>query len=76
MRKKYPDLRPSFVDGFSAAQHERVVSGDLDLAILYSDRTLGPLPTTPLLTEDLMLVGPLAQRCALAPPPTCYAIGR
>ncbi len=58
LRKKYPDLRPSFVDGFSAAQHERVVSGDLDLAILYSDRTIGPLPTTPLLTEDLMLVGP------------------
>jgi len=59
LRQKYPDLRPVFVDGFSAALHERVVSGDLDMAILYSDRSIGPLPMTPLLTENLMLVGPV-----------------
>jgi LysR family nitrogen assimilation transcriptional regulator len=58
LRRKYPGLRPHFVDGFSAVLHARTLSGDLDLAALYDDRTIGPLATTPLLTETLMLVGP------------------
>jgi LysR family nitrogen assimilation transcriptional regulator len=58
LRDKYPKLRPHFMDGFSAALHTRAISGDLDLAILYDDRAIGPLAATPLLTEPLMLIGP------------------
>ena len=55
LRRKYPNLRPSFVDGFSAALHARLATGDLDLAVLYEDRSIAPLPVTPLLSEDLVL---------------------
>jgi LysR family transcriptional regulator, nitrogen assimilation regulatory protein len=58
LREKYPRLRPHFVEGFSAVLHARTLSGELDLAALYDDRAIGPLATTPLLAENLMLVGP------------------
>lgn len=58
LRQKYPGLRAHFVDGFSAQLHERCISGDVDLAVLYEDRALGPLVTKLLLSEDLMLIGP------------------
>jgi LysR family nitrogen assimilation transcriptional regulator len=59
LRDKYPRLRPHFVDGFSAVLHARTLAGDLDLAALYDDRAIGPLATSPLLSEDLALVGPM-----------------
>jgi LysR family transcriptional regulator, nitrogen assimilation regulatory protein len=58
LREKYPKLRPHFMDGFSAGLHARTLAGELDLAILYDDRAIGPLAATPLLTEPLMLIGP------------------
>jgi len=58
LRDKYPRLKPHFVDGFSAVLHARTLAGDLDLAALYDDRTIGPLATAPLLSEALVLVGP------------------
>jgi len=54
---RYPALRLHFVDAFSAAIHKRTLAGELDLAILYEDRALGPLTATPLLAENLVLVG-------------------
>lgn len=65
LSEKYPRLRPHFVDGFSAVLHARTLSGDLDVAALYDDRALGPLTTSPLLSEPLLLVGrprPTAER--------------
>lgn len=58
LREAYPNLRPRFVDGFSAALHARSVSGDLDLAVLYDDRTLGPLSSSQLMAEEVLLIGP------------------
>lgn len=58
LRQKHPRLKLHFVDGFSAMLHGRTLSGELDLAVLYEDRAMGPLTATPLLTEALMLVGP------------------
>lgn len=55
--RRYPLLTPHFIDGFSAAVHARALAGDLDLAVLYEDRAMGPLETTPLLSECLVLVG-------------------
>ncbi len=57
LRLRHPLMRPHFVDGFSAALHARTLSGDLDLAVLYEERSIGPLSTEPLLAEDLVLVG-------------------
>jgi LysR family nitrogen assimilation transcriptional regulator len=59
--RAYPGLRPHFVDGFSAALHAQTVSGHLDLAVLYDDRSLGPLSTSPLMTEEVLLVSPPGQ---------------
>lgn len=56
--RRYPRLRPHFVDGFSATLHARTLAGDLDLAILYEDRAIGPLAVAPLIAETLMLIGP------------------
>lgn len=58
LRPEFPNLRPYLLDGFSASLHARVLAGDLDLAILYDQRPMGPLTTAQLLSEDLMLVGP------------------
>lgn len=55
---RYPNLQVHFVDGFSAVLHKRALAEELDLAILYEDRVIGPLATTPLLTEALVLVAP------------------
>lgn len=57
LRARYPLLRPHFTDGFSAALHARTLAGELDLAVLYEDRAIGPLTTAPLLSEHLILVG-------------------
>jgi LysR family nitrogen assimilation transcriptional regulator len=59
LQARYPRLRPHFVDGFSATVHKRTLAGELDLAILYEDRAIGPLLHTPLLAENLVLVGPV-----------------
>jgi len=66
---RYPALRLQFVDAFSATIHKRTLAGDLDLAILYEDRAMGPLTATPLLAENLVLVGPL--RADIDPSKTC-----
>src|SRR5690606_33689610 len=58
LRARHPALRPHFVDGFSAVLHERTLAGDLDLAVLYFDRPMGPLTALPLVEEDLLLIGP------------------
>ncbi len=62
LRVKHPRLRPYFVDGFSAVLHARTVAGNLDMAVLYEDRAIGPLATAPLLAEALTLVGPPGEK--------------
>jgi len=59
--RRHPGIRLHMVDGFSARLHALTLSGELDLAVLYDDRALGPLATTPLLKEALVLVTAPAQ---------------
>jgi LysR family nitrogen assimilation transcriptional regulator len=58
LRRQYPDLLPYLVEGFSAVLRARLVSGELDMAVLYDERSFGGLSPTPLLAEPLMLIGP------------------
>ncbi|MDP1631649.1 MAG: LysR substrate-binding domain-containing protein [Caulobacter sp.] len=58
IQARYPRLRLHLIDGFSATLHQWALSGRLDLAILYQDAAMGPLPNRPLLVEDLVAVGP------------------
>ena len=58
LAERYPALRPHFIDGAGLALHKWLLAGELDLAILYADRGLGPVIATPLLEESLVLVGP------------------
>lgn len=56
LRARFPRLRPQFVDDFSTGLHARIHAGELDLAVLYEERAMGPLATEPLLREPLMLI--------------------
>jgi LysR family nitrogen assimilation transcriptional regulator len=73
IRDRYPNLRVHFVDGFSAVLHRRALADELDLAILYEDRVIGPLATTPLLSEALVLVGPPDAEVSTRTPSTMLA---
>jgi len=67
LRTRFPRLRPQFVDDFSAGLHTRIHAGELDLAILYEERAMGPLATVRLLREPLMLIhAPTADPAAAA----------
>ena len=57
-RRRAPKVRLHLVDGFSATIHEWLVQGRLDLAILYEARATEGLVTTPLLDEEMALIGP------------------
>lgn len=58
LQERYPLIRPHFIDGASESLQARVLSGELDLAILYKDRVREPIVASPLLQERLALVGP------------------
>ncbi len=70
----YPKVALQLLDGFSASIHGLIMSGRLDVAVLYADRSLGPLAATPLLREPIMLVGG-AGRLAAPVPVTLDALG-
>ncbi|HEY0835235.1 MAG TPA: LysR family transcriptional regulator [Azospirillum sp.] len=57
-RRLVPKVRLHLVEGFSASIHEWVLSGRLDLAVLYETKTMGSLTLSPLLEETMTLVGP------------------
>ncbi len=71
LREKHPHLRPYFVDGFSATLHARMLVGELDLAVLYEDRAMGPIATRPLLSERLMVIS-----AAIDPVPNVFSLAR
>jgi LysR family nitrogen assimilation transcriptional regulator len=60
LKANYPELKPHLVDSFSSSIHQRLVAGELDIAVLYEDRALGPVIASPLVRENLVLVGPPA----------------
>jgi LysR family nitrogen assimilation transcriptional regulator len=56
VRRDYPGLSVRLVEGFSALLHEWLLSGSLDLAILFEPRTTKILTSKPLLVEDLFAI--------------------
>jgi LysR family nitrogen assimilation transcriptional regulator len=54
---RYPAVRPHFMDSFSSATPARILAGDLDLAIMNQNLAQDALMGSPLLSEDLILVG-------------------
>ncbi len=54
---RYPAIRPHFMDSFTSATPERILSGDLDLAIMNHQFAQEPLTGSALLSEDFVLVG-------------------
>ncbi len=57
-RRNVPKARLHLVEGFSASIHDWVSSGRLDLAVLYETKAMGSLLHTPLLEEEMTVVGP------------------
>jgi LysR family nitrogen assimilation transcriptional regulator len=57
VRNRCPDVHLTLVEGLSPSLLERVLSGNLDLAVAYNPPRNGRLTVWPLLIEDLFLVG-------------------
>lgn len=77
LQRKYPKVRPRLVEGFSAVLHDQMIKGNLDLAVLYEDRSLRPLATVPLLRERIVAVAPVAHAgIDTASPPTLIVPAR
>ena len=68
-RETLPEARLSISEGLSAALVEGVVSGRLDIAVLYNAQPSRELDLTPLMEEDLLLVRPRAPGLQEDPPP-------
>ncbi|MFC3077437.1 LysR family transcriptional regulator [Phenylobacterium terrae] len=67
IRQKHPKVRLRLIDALSGGLHQRTLAGEIDLAILHNDRSLGPLAAAPLLEEPLGLIGSAAAIDALPP---------
>ena len=55
-RREMPEASVSITEGLSTAMHESLVSGRLDIALLYNASASPDIELTPLLEEDLYLV--------------------
>ncbi|KQX25656.1 hypothetical protein ASD39_12950 [Sphingomonas sp. Root50] len=57
-QRALPRVELRLVEGYSATLRQRLLTGELDAAILYADRRHSSLVTRPLLTESLVAFGP------------------
>lgn len=55
-RREMPEARLSITESLSSAMHESLLSGRLDIALLYNPNHSPEIELTPLLEEDLYLV--------------------
>lgn len=59
MREFYPGITVRIVEGFSKAIHEWILSGRLDIALLYHSKEFRIADSSPFLTEEIVaLAGP------------------
>ncbi|ALG72361.1 transcriptional regulator [Azospirillum thiophilum] len=58
VRRAYPQIRLRVVEGLSGHMREWVLSGQLDLALVFGAKDMGGLETEPVAQEKLHLVGP------------------
>ncbi|RYZ13334.1 MAG: LysR family transcriptional regulator, partial [Comamonadaceae bacterium] len=73
-RAELPDAALSISEGLSAAMHESLLSGRLDLAVLYNAQPSDGVELQPLASEQLMLVGRRQSGLAEDPPPGAVAL--
>ena len=57
-RARFPGLSIRLVEGFSALLHEWLLTGSVELSILYGPRPSRVIASTRLVTEDLYAIGP------------------
>jgi LysR family nitrogen assimilation transcriptional regulator len=60
-RSQHPGIVPYLNENYGTALSELVMSGRMDLAVLYGNRPVHGLSFTPLIQEELFLVGPSAR---------------
>lgn len=58
VRRALPRVELRLVEGYSATLRQRLLTGELDAAVLYADRRHSSLVTRPLLSEPLVAFGP------------------
>lgn len=73
-RQRLPEASLSISEGLSGAMQERLLSGRLDLALLYNPGSVSGLELEALLQEPLVLVQPRPAGLAEDPPPAPLAL--
>ena len=66
--ESYPEIHLRIVTAFTGHLRDWVQSGDVDIAVLYDPLHTSALRSTPLLTEELLLVGPSSCELSLTRP--------
>ncbi len=73
-REQLPEARLSITEGLSTTMQEWLVTGRLDIAVLYNAQLSPDIEITPLQDEELLLVEPRAPGLAEEPPPPPVAL--
>ena len=68
-RQQMPDAQLSISEGLSVTMQEWLVTGRLDIALLYHAQPAPEIELTPLQEEELLLIEPRAPGLAEEPPP-------
>lgn len=76
LRERHPRIRMTVADGTSATLEPRLVSGQLDLAVLTMPVNGDELSTSPLFDEDLVLVVPVDHPLAKRIPTSAEGVSR
>jgi len=58
VRSGYPDINLFLDDSFGLVLSEMIMAGRMDLAVIYGDAPIAGVRLCPLLTEELVLIGP------------------
>lgn len=62
VRRQYPDINLFINDNFGLVLSEMVMTGRIDMAIIYAANSMKGVRLTPLLMEDLFLIAPPGSR--------------
>ncbi|WP_310565650.1 LysR substrate-binding domain-containing protein [Hydrogenophaga sp.] len=73
-REQLPEARLSITESLSTTMQEWLVTGRLDIAVLYNAQPSPDIEITPLQDEELLLVEPRAPGLAEEPPPPPVAL--
>jgi LysR family nitrogen assimilation transcriptional regulator len=66
-RAKYPDISMRVMEGFSGHVLEWLLTGKIDVAVLYNAPRMSNVLSEPLLRDELFLLGAMNDPCSLPP---------